>query len=1140
MSILSRVLTKFWTESGSCAVSGGAVALSIVAAAQQHDGPVLVLCNDNQAANQLEDDIRFFLRNQPNAPEVLSFTDWEILPYDHFSPHQDIISQRLTVLHEIPLLKKAIIIVSVTTVMQRLSPCEFIDKFTFAFAIGQTLDRNKFRDRLQRIGYRHCSQVMEHGEFCFRGSIVDIYPMGSKLPIRIDFFDEEIDSIRTFDPENQCSIAKLDRITLLPAREFPLDDVAIQLFRQQWRSHFAGNPTLCAIYEDVSQGLIPAGVEYYLPLFFEQCQDFFVYLAPETLVIRYSGAGNAADQFWQDINVRYQQYNSDITRPLLPPDEVFLNSTELFTQLNRFTQIKIEQNQDDSLFPEVYINNKAKNPVQGIQKFLQQRTTRVLFCAESLGRQEMLRKLFAEYGTQLQPIDNWQDFLTNNALDLAIVTGGLSQGLHHEEAGLTIITETELFKEHVSYKQRRYRRSIDADAVIKDLIELQIGSPVVHVNYGVGRYRGLEILDIDDIATEFLHLEYAVQDRIYVPVTSLELICRYTGADADNAPLHKLGSKKWQREKQKAAEKIRDVATELLELYARREAQKGFCFSNVTDSYQTFVNGFPFEETPDQARAIDEVKCDMLSDKSMDRLVCGDVGFGKTEVALRAAFIAVENGKQVAMLVPTTLLANQHYNSFQDRFAEFPVRIAMLSRMVTAKQQKVNLQEIEDGKIDIVIGTHKLLQKDIKFKDLGLLIVDEEHRFGVRQKERIKSMRSNVDILTLTATPIPRTLNMAMSGLRDISLIMTPPARRLSIKTFVQERNRQTIREAISREMLRGGQIFFLHNTIETMSKIVDEVQQLVPQAKIKIAHGQMAERELEKIMVDFYHVRFHVLVCSTIIETGIDIPTVNTIIIDRADRFGLAQLHQLRGRVGRSHHQAYAYLMTPGQTIMTKDAKKRLQAICSLEDLGAGFTLATHDLEIRGAGELLGEEQSGSIGSLGFELYMDLLDRTIKAMQAGEQIEFIDSMESGCEINLNISAIIPDNYVPDVQQRLTLYKRFAGAESEAELDKLQVELIDRFGLLPEPVKHLVRINELKQIANKMGIKEIIMKQQIGVIKFSEDPKIDHNVVLGLIQTKPKLYQLKGTQQLQFNSNVQTIEEKFAGIHKLLRLLSGS
>lgn len=1124
-------------------LQGSSLALAISNIVREQRGVVLVVTNDILTASRLEQALNFFAPDMP----LLNFPDWETLPYDTFSPHQDIVSQRLATLSRLPGLAQGILIVSITTLLQRLPPRSYIDGSSFNLNKGDKINLAEMRRRLEHSGYRCVNQVIEHGEFAVRGSIFDLYPTGSALPYRIDLFDDEVDTIRTFDPETQRSHDTVERINLLPAREFPLTEAAITHFRQSWREQFAGNPAACPIYQDVSQGFAPAGVEYYLPLFFEQLQTLFDYLPANSVVLRIENIEQTGEHFWAEINERYEQTRHDITRPILEPKKIYIPLNDLFAALKQFAQIYLQAtpyeegagkiNFATQKLPELTINYKVEQPLNLLADYLQQsQGQRILFCTESAGRREALNDLLKTIAIQPAFITSWQEFLSSSQ-SLGITVAPLDQGVIIKDLNIALIAEPELFGQQVMQKRRRRAKAFDSDAIVRNLAELTIGAPVVHVDHGVGRYVGLQTITVSDVQHEYVTLEYANQDKLYVPVASLHLISRYSGVDMEHAPINRLGTEHWEKAKRKAAEQVSDVAAELLEVYARRAARQGHAFNKPDNNYAAFAAGFPFEETPDQQQAITEVLADMVSEKPMDRLICGDVGFGKTEVAMRAAFMAVHDGKQVAILVPTTLLAQQHYQTFTDRFADWPIKIEVVSRFRTAQEQKTILEKVQLGTIDILIGTHKLIQKDVKFNNLGLLIIDEEHRFGVQQKEKLKALRSEVDILTLTATPIPRTLNMAMSGLRELSIIATPPARRLSIKTFVRERNNNLIREAIMRELLRGGQIYFLHNEVQTIEKTANEIAALVPEARVGIAHGQMHERELERAMADFYHNRFNVLVCTTIIETGIDVPSANTIIMDRADKLGLAQLHQLRGRVGRSHHQAYAYLMTPNKKAMTADAIKRLDAIASLEDLGAGFTLATHDLEIRGAGELLGEEQSGNMQAIGFSLYMELLERAVNALKTGKIPDLTKALDQGAEIDLQITALIPETYLPDVHTRLIFYKRIANAQDEEALRDLQVEMIDRFGLLPPAVKNLFAITELKLTSKPIGIRKIEASAKGGRIEFTEKPNIDPAKLIKLIQIQPDIYKLDSKQRLHFSWNEMAYEKRADSVRALLLLL---
>lgn len=1120
---------------------GAALSLAIAEAANNAERFTLLLTADSQSAERLQEELAFFA---PELP-VLHFPDWETLPYDLFSPHQDIVSQRIATLYQLPELSHGVLVVPITTALHRLAPKRFLLGSSLVLDVGQKLDVEQMRLRLEAAGYRCVDTVYEHGEFAVRGALIDLFPMGSALPYRIDLFDDEIETLRTFDPENQRSIDKVESIRLLPAREFPLKKEAVTGFRARFRERFDVDFRRCPIYQDLSTGITPAGIEYYLPLFYEETATLFDYLPEDSQVFSLPGIEQAAEQFWNDVRNRYEERRVDPERPLLPPAELFMPVEDCFARLKLWPRVVASQQDVEpgigrerfpaQALPELAIESKASEPLSKLRQFLDGFPGRVLFTAESAGRREVLLELLARLKLRPQEVEGWDGFLSSEER-LAIAIAPLDEGLLLDEVAL--VAESPLFGQRVMQRRRREKSRDGGDNVIKNLTELREGAPVVHIDHGVGRYQGLVTLEIEGQAQEFLLLQYADEAKLYVPVASLHLIARYTGSDDALAPLHKLGSETWQKAKRKAAEQVRDVAAELLDIYARRAARQGYAFKDPQVDYETFAAGFPFEETPDQQAAIDAVREDLLSAKPMDRLVCGDVGFGKTEVAMRAAFIAVHGGKQVGVLVPTTLLAQQHYNSFRDRFADWPVRVEVMSRFKSAKEVQNAITELAEGKIDILIGTHKLLQDDVKFSNLGLVIIDEEHRFGVRQKEQLKALRSEVDILTLTATPIPRTLNMSIAGMRDLSIIATPPARRLSVRTFVMEANNPTIKEALLRELLRGGQVYYLHNDVKTIEKCAADLQALVPEARIAIGHGQMRERDLEQVMSDFYHKRFNVLVASTIIETGIDVPSANTIIIERADKFGLAQLHQLRGRVGRSHHQAYAYLLTPPRKAMTDDAQKRLEAIANAQDLGAGFVLATHDLEIRGAGELLGEGQSGQIQAVGFTLYMEMLERAVKAIRKGEQPNLEQPLGGGPEINLRLPALIPEDYLPDVHARLILYKRIANAADEDGLKELQVEMIDRFGLLPEPTKNLVRLTLLKLQAEKLGITKIDAGPQGGRIEFSADTSVDPMVLIKLIQSQPNRYKFEGATLFKFQVPMERPEERFNTLEALLERLA--
>ena len=1109
-------------------LSGAALALSVASLINKQPGFYLLLVPDTPTALKLEQELAVFV--SPDQCPLLTLPDWETLPYDVFSPHQDIISQRLKTLYQLPRLKEALVIVPVSTALLRLCGRDYLEQHSFVIKKGQQVDLAGLKRQLASVGYRSVEQVMEHGEFSARGSLLDLYPMGATSPYRIDFFDNDVDGIRTFDPDNQRSLQQVDAIELLPAHEFPTDQAAIERFRLRYRERFAARTEKESLYQQVSQGMLPAGIEYYLPLFAQACASLFDYLPEHCRCLMLGDTQHSADKFWQELRRRYEDRAIDLLRPILPPAELYLSADQLFAGLKNLGRIKLSQallpersgsiNLAASALPQLAVNHQLKNPLQDLQQFilnLKAQRGRAAFFVESEGRRESLLALLGKAGIRISQFAKPDDFFSGDA-DLGVVVGALEQGVLLQQPKLVaLISENELFGQKISQRRRRKRsQQISADTVIRNLAELNTGEPVVHLQHGIGRYQGLQILDAAGISAEFVTIEYAGGSKLYVPVTSLHLLSRYSGNDAEHAPLHKLGNDSWEKSRRKAAEKVRDVAAELLDVYAQRAAHQGYAFALDQQAYMAFADSFPFEETADQLDAIEAVLSDMQKPQPMDRLVCGDVGFGKTEVAMRAAFVAVNDNKQVAILVPTTLLAQQHFENFKDRFANWPVRVEVLSRFVSAKAQKTILEDAASGKVDILIGTHKLLQDDIKLKDLGLLIVDEEHRFGVRQKEKIKALRANIDILTLTATPIPRTLNMSMSGMRDLSIIATAPARRLAVKTFVREYEQGLIREAVMREILRGGQVYFLHNDVASIEKTAADLATLLPEAIIATAHGQMRERELEQVMSDFYHQRYNLLLCSTIIETGIDVPTANTIIINRADNFGLAQLHQLRGRVGRSHHQAYAYLLTPPPKRLTSDAQKRLEAIASLEDLGAGFALATHDLEIRGAGELLGDEQSGQIESVGFSLYMDMLEQAVQALKNGREPSLDAMLSQQSEIELRIPALLPDSYIPDVNLRLSCYKKLASAQSIDELDEVQVELIDRFGLLPDAAKNLVSLSEFKLQAAELGIRRIEANAKGGVVEFGEKTRVSPAYIIELIQKQSRIFKLEGGQKLRF------------------------
>ena len=1118
----------------------GAAPALLIAAATRFRGLILVIAPDSQTALRLETELRVFGGAEL---EILAFPDWETLPYDGFSPHQDIISQRLAALYRLPQRRRGVLVAPVATLMQRLAPRDYLNRYALLLKIGERLDLDPFRQRLEAAGYACVSQVVEHGEFAVRGSILDLFPMGAERPYRIELFDDTVESIRDFDPDTQLSVAKAAQIELLPAREFALDKESITRFRQAWRRQFEGDPQRSLIYREVSAGHAPGGIEYYLPLFFEPVATLFEHLPESALVIQLDGVAAAMEAFQEQIIDRYEQHRHDAERPLLPPPALFLQAAQVEQALARYPRIELGAtaaggvNYPTQPPPALPFQPRHERPAEALERFLAEFPGRALITAESAGRREVLLDTLRGYGLRPVICSGWAEFLAREDAPLALAVAPLEQGLWLTEPPLAVIAESQLYGERARQVRRRVQ-SRDPETIIRDLTDLSLGAPVVHEQHGIGRYAGLQRLEVAGIDGEFAVVEYAGDDRLYVPVSALQLLSRYTGAAPEHAPLHKLGSGQWEKAKRKAVERVNDAAAELLDLYARREARPGHAFTLGEADYAAFAAAFPFEETADQQTAIEAVIADLRSGKPMDRVVCGDVGFGKTEVAMRAAFVVVQDGRQVSVLTPTTLLAQQHYQNFLDRFADWPVRIELLSRFRSPKQQAETLQALADGKVDILIGTHKLLQDSVKFQRLGLVVVDEEHRFGVRHKERLKALRTEVDILTLTATPIPRTLNMAMAGLRDLSIIATPPAGRLAVKTFVGQWNPATIREACQRELKRGGQIYFLHNEVETIQRMAAQVAELAPGARIAVAHGQMRERDLEQVMLDFYHRRCNLLVCTTIIESGIDVPSANTILIHRADKLGLAQLHQLRGRVGRSHHRAYAYLIVPPKGVMTADAVKRIEAIESLEDLGAGFLLASHDLEIRGAGELLGEAQSGQIHEVGFSLYMDLLERAVQALKAGRIPELDRPLDHGPEIDLQSPALIPDDYLPDVHSRLILYKRIASARNDGELRELQIEMIDRFGLLPIAVKTLFRVTELKLRALPVGVKKIEAGPKGGRIVFGPEPKVNAAKLVELIQRQSRIYKLDGRDKLRFIKELPDAEARAAAVERLLEAIA--
>ncbi|WP_299875819.1 transcription-repair coupling factor [uncultured Cocleimonas sp.] len=1129
-----------WSQLHGCAQD-----LLIANAAREYKGLIVVITPDSHSGYSLEANINFFLGNKVGDKNkkdsnqsipVHIFPDWETLPYDVFSPHEDLISDRLKTLSQLSSIEHGVLIVPVSTMMQRLAPVDYIRANSLSFKVGDKLNIEVFRKQLEESGYRNVTQVMEHGEYSTRGSLIDLFPMGNDKPYRIDLFGDDIETIRSFNPEDQRTIEQIQKIELLPAHEFPLNPEGTSKFRENYSLKLGGDLSRSQIYDNISNGNAPSGIEYYLPLFFDETATLFDYLPEKTLLINTDSTVAAAEVFNKSVKDRYEQRRHDIERPLLPPQDLFLDTETLFDKISEYRRIdthhfeqpKTENSKESnynypvSTLPSLLIQGRSETPLILLNQFLVQFNSetkgRVLFTADSAGRRENLLGLLRDNRFTVSVFDSWQAFIASDA-EMGLVVAPLENGVwiksHESSDSLAIIPEAMLFGQQVQQRRRRQKPTRDADTIIRNLTDLTEGDPVVHEEHGVGRYQGMQTLTTSGIEQEFILLTYSKGDKLYVPVSSLHLISRYTGVSAEHAPLHTLGTEHWDKVRKKAAQKAHDIAAELLEIHARRAAQKGHAFPFNELEYLAFADTFPFEETPDQALAIGTVIKDMTSAQPMDRVTCGDVGFGKTEVAMRATFVAANAGKQVALIAPTTLLVQQHTKNFRDRFADWPFKIGSLSRFKTAKETKETVEKMKSGNIDIVIGTHKLLQKDIDFKDLGLVIVDEEHRFGVRHKEQLKKLRANVDMLTLTATPIPRTLNMSLSGLRDLSIIATPPTQRHSIKTFVHEWDKALIQEACARELARGGQIYFLHNEVKTIQKMTDDLAAILPDTKIRFAHGQMPERELEGIMSDFYHQRFQVLVATTIIESGIDVPTANTIIINRADKLGLAQLHQIRGRVGRSHHKAYAYMIIPGKKLISADAKKRLEAIESLEDLGVGFTLASHDLEIRGAGELLGDDQSGQIQEIGFNMYNDLLERAVKALKSGK-LPDLDGRETRTTVDLGMPALIPSDYLPDVHNRLIMYKRIASAKDADSLRELRVEMIDRFGLVPDEVKNLFEATRLKQIAQELGIVKLDMGEEGGRILFNEKPNIDPVKIMQLVQKRPWEFTIKGQDKLYF------------------------
>ena len=1163
-------------------------------------GPIAVFCADAPDSQRLLEEVAWF---DPTL-RMHQLPDWETLPYDAFSPHQDLISERLETLWQITQGALDVLIMPLTTGLYRLAPAEFLAGYTFFFKQGEALDVDRFRQRLAFAGYAHVSQVVSPGEFSFRGGVIDLFPMGSALPYRLDLFDQTIETIRTFDVDSQRSIYPVQEVRLLPAREFPLDDAAVTRFRQNFRASIEGDPSKRRLYKDVSNRVAPAGIEYYLPLFFDHTATVFDYLTAGSTLVVHGDAHGAATRFWNDTRARHELLRGDPDRPLLPPEQLFLSAEQFFIAAREYARVDLvttraathpdgsagstiesaiasaaaqdtrsdqgerndgNRDEDDrrentgmddtaddrtpgggpdigsavtAPLPLLAIDRKADRPLTRLVEFCAHQSSaggRVLLIAESLGRRETLAQMLAEHQMTFEPITSYAQF-ESSAAPLMLGTGPLANGFMVPGAGIALVTEAEIYALQARTRTGRAGRRISTENMLRDLSEVKIADPVVHEQHGIGRYAGLVSLDQGEGVTEFLQLDYADGDKLYVPVAQLHLISRYTGGPIEAATLHRLGSGQWEKAKRRAAKKARDTAAELLNLYAQRAARKGHAFKLKPHEYEMFAAGFPFEETVDQAAAIEAVIGDLTRGKPMDRLVCGDVGFGKTEVALRAAFIAVSEGKQVAVLVPTTLLAEQHHQTFSDRFAEWPVKVAELSRFKSAKEQNVSLAGLADGRIDIAIGTQRLIQADVKFANLGLVIIDEEHRFGVRQKERLKSLRAEVDVLTLTATPIPRSLAMAMEGLRDFSVIATAPQKRLAIKTFVSRTSDGLIREACQRELRRGGQIYFVHNDIGTIAQLEEKLIRLMPEARIRIAHGQMRERELEYVMRDFYQQRFNLLLCTTIIETGIDVPSANTMLIDRADRFGLAQLHQLRGRVGRSHHQAYAYLLTHDEAPVSADARKRLDAIQMMEELGSGFYLAMHDLEIRGAGEVLGDNQSGEMQEIGFGMYTEMLSSAVRSLRAGREPDLDAPLSVTTEINLHATAVLPETYCADIHERLVLYKRLANCEGSDELDAMAEELVDRFGVLPEPARTLVETHRLRILSRPLGVMRIDAGANAIQLQFVPNPPIDPQKVIALVRSRPG-HRLAGSEKLRIDVSLATTGERVALLRKTLQAL---
>jgi transcription-repair coupling factor (superfamily II helicase) len=1120
--------------------SADALALARLAAT---DKPLAVIASTALDAQRLVEEIAWFAP----ALRVCLLPDWETLPYDQFSPHQDLVSERLATLYRIQRGDFDIAVVPAPTALGRLCPPAYIAAHTFLLSTKERLDLEKLKTQLVTAGYEHVTQVVAPGEVCFRGGLIDLYPMGSALPYRLDLDDDVVDAIKTFDVDTQRTLYAVKEIRMLPAREFPLDESGRARFRSRWRELFEGDPSKKRLYRDVSNGVPAAGVEYYLPLFFESVATIFDYLPGGTTLALHGDVSAAVQDFWRESASRHKMAGGDPDRPLLPPRELFVPAEEFFVRAKDFARIDLlssgegEKGESDPIvstpLPPVAVDRRANDPLTALKDFVQDSRLRVMIAAESPGRRETMASYLAEYGLKPAGCASFAEFLASEASFLLCVSP-LSHGFIAPDEKWAIVTEAELYAGVVRRRTRTAEKRTSVEGMLRDLSELKVGDPVVHEQHGIGRFQGLTTLHVEEGQAEFLLLEYEGGDKLYVPVAQLGVIGRYSGAQPEEAPLHKLGSGQWDKAKERAAKQVRDTAAELLALYAKRAARLGHSFSIDLKDLEAFSAGFGFEETPDQAAAIEAVVADMAAGKPMDRLVCGDVGFGKTEVALRAAFVAIADKKQVVILCPTTLLAEQHLQTFKDRFADWPVNIAELSRFRSSKESSDIVRKLETGEIDIVIGTHKLLSKDVKLKRLGLVIIDEEHRFGVRQKEAMKRLRAEVDVLTLTATPIPRTLAMSLEGIRDFSVIATAPQKRLAIKTFVAPWSEGLIREAVMRELKRGGQAYFLHNEVDSIDRMRERLERLLPEARIAVAHGQMRERELERVMRDFTAQRSSVLLCSTIIETGIDNPTTNTIVINRADRFGLAQLHQLRGRVGRSHHQAYAYLLTPPEDALNKNAVKRLEAIQTMEELGSGFYLAMHDLEIRGAGEILGEEQSGEMQEIGFSLYARMLDRAVRKLKAGKAPELEGTVDVSTEVNLHVPALLPATYCSDVHERLSLYKRLADAQTREELEALREELVDRFGELPEPARALIECHMVRIAARPLGVTRVDVTHEAVQLQFMKNPPLDGAKVIDFIRKKGRHARLAGPEKLRVDAKLPAWQERAAAVKDILQQLA--